>query len=568
MTPEPHRTLHRARSGEKADGTVLQTMPSWFISLALHGAILLLATLFYVKHTVTEDDSVYITQIRRPDAPKIANLDPPPPKKNADDEAQPPDDPSMIQEPGAEEEPSASSAAEEGLQDSGGASPLGVAGLPGAGGGSGGGYRSRASRAGSSARGSQRSVTDKRLKAALCWLARHQNPDGSWSATQFAKQCGKHGYAEDCSRNEFSGNEQYDVGVTGLALLALLGAGYTPSSKEAVDEQENAPASSDLLGEGRRLSYGDVVKNACKHLISVQDSSGRIGPDVDRYIYNHLLGSLALAEAYGITRIWLLRRPVEKAVRFLQDSRSPQSGWRYGVRPPDTDTSVTGWAVAVLHSALSSGLMTADRSLYDDVRRWFDLVTVKQGIPRKSVNDPDWDEKREFLLTGYLSGKDAGRLVSVSGQNEHYSYTPALTAIMLLSRFFLDEKRPAEQAGIDTLLAFPPVRWSREDPTSWRRVDLYYWYHATLALAHGLPPEDGRWKKWTEALRPALFESQNLQGFDGTCLEGSWDPVDRWSCEGGRVYTTAIAALTLEACYRFSRVLGAPRKERPIHVDD
>jgi hypothetical protein len=29
------------------------------------------------------------------------------------------------------------------------------------------------------------------------------------------------------------------------------------------------------------------------------------------------------------------------------------------------------------------------------------------------------------------------------------------------------------------------------------------------------------------------------------CGCGSWDPVDRWGAEGGRVYATAMNALTL-----------------------
>jgi hypothetical protein len=31
----------------------------------------------------------------------------------------------------------------------------------------------------------------------------------------------------------------------------------------------------------------------------------------------------------------------------------------------------------------------------------------------------------------------------------------------------------------------------------------------------------------------------------GGCGEGSWDPVDKWGSEGGRVYATAINVLTL-----------------------
>ena len=44
------------------------------------------------------------------------------------------------------------------------------------------------------------------------------------------------------------------------------------------------------------------------------------------------------------------------------------------------------------------------------------------------------------------------------------------------------------------------------------------------------------------------------------CANGSWDPVDRWGFEGGRVYATAINALTLEVYYRYDNVFGVGKK--------
>jgi hypothetical protein len=35
-------------------------------------------------------------------------------------------------------------------------------------------------------------------------------------------------------------------------------------------------------------------------------------------------------------------------------------------------------------------------------------------------------------------------------------------------------------------------------------------------------------------------------------LAGSWDPSTQWDSYGGRVYSTALAALCLEAFYRFA----------------
>jgi hypothetical protein len=561
--------LKKAESTGDFAGSVMGTVPGWLISLAIHAVILIGATLLYFERALYEDDSAFITQIRRPDAPKLAGLEQPPKKKaREDDPADAPEDPSLVQDPGSQESLDSSAGTDQG-QDSSGAAPLGVAGAYALGAGSSSGFRSGQYGAGSVASPGSRSVREKHVKAALRWLARHQNADGSWSVTQFQKNCGQHGYSEDCSKSEFAGNEQYDVGVTGLALLAFLGGGYAPSNREPVySGAEGTQAIKEILGEAHVLTYGEVVKRACKYLLSVQDASGRLGPEVDRYIYNHLLGTLALTEAYRITGIWLLRGPAQRGVQFLVDSRTPRSGWRYGYRAADTDSSVSGWAVSVLRSAEAAGL-SFDRSLYDDVRKWFDQVTVAANIPRKCLGDETWDESKKFTLTGYLSPKDAGRLVSVSGINEHYSFTPALTAIMVLSSVFMDGKASAKaEGGVETLLRFLPSPWSTFDRGSWRKVDFYYWYHASYALFQLTSPDDDRWKRWGEALRRALMDTQNLKGFDDLCAEGSWEPIDRWSCEGGRVYATAMGALTLEVYYRFPKVLGLATKGKSIQVDE
>ena len=39
----------------------------------------------------------------------------------------------------------------------------------------------------------------------------------------------------------------------------------------------------------------------------------------------------------------------------------------------------------------------------------------------------------------------------------------------------------------------------------------------------------------------------------GGCEDGSWNPVGEWCLAGGRVYATAINALTLEIYYRYKR---------------
>src|SRR5262249_37535306 len=63
----------------------------------------------------------------------------------------------------------------------------------------------------------------------LRWLARHQNADGSWSAATLADHCLP---GDPCGDPKQSYTHNYDEGLTGMAMLAYLGAGFTHESRE------------------------------------------------------------------------------------------------------------------------------------------------------------------------------------------------------------------------------------------------------------------------------------------------------------------------------------------------
>src|SRR6185295_4968689 len=90
------------------------------------------------------------------------------------------------------------------------------------------------------------------VHAALRWLARHQNPDGSWSADRFDGRC-------PAAKCPGTGEADYHVGVPALALLPFLGAGLTPDS----------PAD-----PARELQPGDLLRSGLKWLLSKQDAEG------------------------------------------------------------------------------------------------------------------------------------------------------------------------------------------------------------------------------------------------------------------------------------------------------
>ena len=83
------------------------------------------------------------------------------------------------------------------------------------------------------------------------------------------------------------------------------------------------------------------------------------------------------------------------------------------------------------------------------------------------------------------------------------------------------------------------------------RVNLYYWYYATLALHHRQQTSDqaaAAWHAWNDALTAVLLNKQVASGPDA----GSWNTDCLWGGYGGRVYTTAMSAMCLEVYYRYA----------------
>lgn len=349
--------------------------------------------------------------------------------------------------------------------------------------------------------------TEDALKAALLWLARHQNADGSWSAHKHT------GDAEDACVPA-PGNPEFDVGLTGLSLLAFLGAGYTHLSRDVV--------------EGHR--FGDVVKIGLQFLMNAQDPCGRIGSDEpSKYMYNHLLGAFALSEAYGLTESPLVRDAAQRGVDFAVQAQNPGKAWRYSFRSGENDSSVTGWGMQLLKSAESAEL-DVPQEAHQGILSWYDFAT-----------------ESTYHYTGYRDSRRAK--VVICHRNEPYVDHPTLSAIAGLTRMALKGKSsPHVRGAVELCLADLP-EWDARD----LKVDFYYWYYATYLMFFFDGPSGPSWKRWHDKLKPALLSRQNKTKKD--CRYGSWEPVDRWSSEGGRVYTTATGALILEAYFRCSHAL-------------
>ena len=362
-------------------------------------------------------------------------------------------------------------------------------------------------------------VSEKAVTDGLSWLARHQADDGSWS-----DQCLGFGVDSQCKPNDrcTGEGEPYEMGLSGLALLAFQAGGhyyfndtrYSPVVRRGLDWMvEHQQPDGALVGSKRGKGF-----------------SGETGYH-QHYMYEHGIAAFALtdacaaAAALGATDSEQYRKyrlAAEKAVDFIEKNQHTDGGWRYSKKLTEiSDTSVSGWQVLALKSAKEAGIAVSSKCV-EAVRGFF--------------------RSRE-------TGED-GR----TGYDGRQPVTEATTGVGMLAKQFLLGEGDAPLVGnaANFLARHAETQWGT-DLSEPAKNDYYLWYNCTLPMFQ----IGGRlWDRWNRVVRDKLATLQK----HGGCEDGSWDPDTNWAEKGGRVYSTALAVLTLEVYYRYTR----PQDAEPI----
>ena len=341
--------------------------------------------------------------------------------------------------------------------------------------------------------------TEAAVAAALAWLARAQSPDGRWDANRF----GAGQEQTVLGHNRGGAGRNADTGISALALLAFLGAGHTHQDGE----------------------YQDTVRRGLEFLIRSQAEDGNLFGHATFYaqMYCHSMATFALAEAQAMTGDWRLEPAVAKAVAYcLRAQHSATGGWRYQAGDPG-DTSQLGWQMMALASAKQAGVDVPSHT-------W-----TRVGRFLRSVRRGNYEGLASYRPDGPPS--------------------TSMTAEALYCRLLLDDlagERLAEPAAAEAsgqlLAALPNAE----------RMNLYYWYYATLSLHRRQEANHqaaAAWHSWNDALKAALLNTQLSNGPDA----GSWNANTVWGGYGGRVYTTAMAAMCLEVYYRYAPAMPDDR---------
>ena len=393
--------------------------------------------------------------------------------------------------------------------------------------------------------------SESAVELSLRWMAANQSADGRWDADEFGS--GKVSFDENGVDRKFAGKEA-DTGLTALVMLSFLGAGYTHE-------------------EGR---YAVEVDRALDWLISQQADDGNLCGNAEHFarMYCHAMATYSLAEAYGMQKEMILGPIIDpEAVRLAMDTgeqavayvssaatsqgllsvvasngapRSMQSnqiaysirrvddlrlraalskavaftirqqdakggGWRY-TAGKEGDVSMLGWQLMSLKSAEIAGV-----NIPEAVRTRMKgfLETVRQG--------------KQGGLFGYRRNVVAG------GRNSE-PVSATMTAEALFCQQMLGFPRDSD-ANTES------IAFLRRNPPRLSDANYYYWYYGTLAMyQYGGKP----WQDWNSTVRDLLVAQQVQTG----PMTGTWDPNDEWGRYGGRLYSTALATLTLEVYYR------------------
>jgi hypothetical protein len=321
--------------------------------------------------------------------------------------------------------------------------------------------------------------SEQAVSEGLAWLARHQAEDGHWSDEG---RCEKE---SPCPAIQYGGSGAA-VAETGLAVLAFQAGGHYYFNEQ---------------------KYSPHVRRGLDWLVQQQKEDGCLFGPVQSW-YEHGMATFALAEccavaaAEGKARDPRYLSAAQRAAAFIERHQYARGGWQYALDSPGCgDTSVTGWQVLALKSALEADISVAPETI-QRVQQFYE-----------ACGDPSTGR------TGYQSRGGGTDLTTAVG--------------LIVQEFILKQPNsPLAQKAIEYL-------GQRAEQGIGRSGDFYSLYNATLAmfLAGGDP-----WQQWNSHVRDAIVQRQEKNG----CVRGSWN--DRYQ----RTLGTAWAVLTLEVYYRYA----------------
>lgn len=324
------------------------------------------------------------------------------------------------------------------------------------------------------------SGTEGAVLRALRWLKKEQASDGSWEKTKPA--------------------------MVGLALLTYLAHGETPASEE----------------------FGTTVERAIKWLVDNQTADGRFNGQ-DGNGYSLPIAAYALSEAYGMTKVPMLKTAAEKSINIIVYGQHASGGWNYNCNAENRDdTSYMGWCAQAVKAAYLAGLATP--GLQDCMKK------AVGGFKKNAAPSGGF---------GYCGPGEGG-----------------LTGVGVLCMQLMGAAREPECRNGMKWLENATYDWNQP----WLANPIYYWYYVTQAKFHA---GGETWAGWNKKFSLALVKNQKIikeaiANPKGKMVDvGYWEPPN--GVKGhtdGVVQDTTLCALQLEVYYRYLPTFKAPEEKK------
>lgn len=184
----------------------------------------------------------------------------------------------------------------------------------------------------------------------LEWLKRNQGNDGSW-------------------RNS-GGYGSYPAAMTGIAGMAFIAAGSTPT----------------------RGRYWNQVRKSVSFLMKNSDSSTgviSVPAEEGRSMYGHGFATLYLASVFGmeedLRKQDKLKRVLDKAVKLIAGAQSSAGGWIYTPESNSDEGSVTVTQIQALRACRMAGIVV-DKRVIDKSIDYIKRCQNADGSIRYSLN--------------------------------------------------------------------------------------------------------------------------------------------------------------------------------------
>ena len=304
--------------------------------------------------------------------------------------------------------------------------------------------------------------------------------------------------AQDPATGGIHNNMRHETAMTSLAVLSMAACGHQPA--------DPTPE-----GAAMRKALAFVLRP------EAQEKDGYFGQLDGSRMYGHGITTLMLSEMLGMgadaAQDKIIREKCRLAIDLILRSQkvsksdNNRGGWRYSPDSGDSDMSVTVWQTMALRAAKNAGLDVPKEAIDDAV-----------GYIRR-LYQPD-SEKRGATKGGGFGYQTKGR--------ENSTTAEGLLAMQVCGQYDAEEVKGAS----DRLLK-----------DGLRQGERWFFY-TTYYYAQGMYQRGGKHADEAQHVVPELLLPLQSR-------EGWWEGINGEERQGGRVYATAMAVLSLSVKNHF-----------------